>query len=169
MNKLLLALLCAALAACATPSSQRLGSIAATPINDLNLNDTAIPPILVLAKAQPYATPPDLRCAPLLAELALFDAVLGPDLDAPEPAVETGTGARAASVVGDAALGAVQRTVEGAIPLRGWLRKLSGAERRSREVAAAITAGSVRRGFLKGVALARACAVAPASTVAAAG
>ena len=165
----LLAALCAALAACATPQTQRLGSIAATPINDLNLNDSAIPPILLLATATPYAAPPDLSCQLLLAEVTQLDEVLGPDLDAPAPAVETGTGARAVSVVGDAAMGAVQRTVEGAIPFRGWVRKLSGAERHSREVAAAIAAGSVRRGYLKGVAYARACNGAPAKAVVAAG
>ena len=59
--------------------------------------------------------------------------------------------------VGNAAVGALQKTVEGAIPFRGWVRKLTGAERYSRKVAAAITAGSIRRAFLKGVAAADGC------------
>ncbi|MGZ5182034.1 MAG: hypothetical protein ACXWC2_16235, partial [Ramlibacter sp.] len=53
--------------------------------------------------------------------------------------------------------GAVQRTAEGLIPFRGWVRKLSGAERYSKKVAASITAGSVRRGFLKGFAASEHC------------
>jgi hypothetical protein len=37
------------------------------------------------------------------------------------------------------------------------VRKLSGAERYSKQVAAAIAAGTVRRAFLKGMAQASAC------------
>jgi hypothetical protein len=48
------------------------------------------------------------------------------------------------------------------IPFRGWVRKLDGAERHSKEVAAAIAAGSVRRAFLKGVGQTLGCA-APAA------
>ena len=59
-----------------------------------------------------------------------------------------------------AAVGALQRTAEGVIPFRGWIRKLSGAERHSRQVAAAITAGGVRRAFLKGVRASRSCGAA---------
>lgn len=55
------------------------------------------------------------------------------------------------------------------IPFRGWVRKLSGAERHSRKVEAAIAAGTVRRAFLKGVAITKDCSwrVAPSQTVAA--
>jgi len=44
------------------------------------------------------------------------------------------------------------------IPFRGWIRKLTGAERYSKRVAAAITAGAVRRAFLKGVRVMKNCA-----------
>jgi hypothetical protein len=43
------------------------------------------------------------------------------------------------------------------VPYRGWVRKLTGAERYSKEVAAAIAAGTVRRAFLKGVVVTRGC------------
>jgi hypothetical protein len=160
MNKLLLALIAAALSACAAPQTEKLGSIAATPLKDFNLSDTTIPPLLLQAKASPYAAPADQACPKLMAEVSAFDEVLGPDLDAPEGPEESRT-ARAAHAVNNAALGAVQRTVEGAIPFRGWVRKLSGAERQSRDVAAAIAAGTVRRGFLKGMAAAHNCAPLP--------
>jgi hypothetical protein len=48
------------------------------------------------------------------------------------------------------------------VPFRGWVRKLSGAERYSKEVAAAIAAGTVRRAYLKGLGEAKGCA-APAA------
>jgi hypothetical protein len=48
--------------------------------------------------------------------------------------------------IGDGVVaGAVQKAAEGVVPFRGWVRKLAGAERYSRQVAAAIAAGTVRR------------------------
>jgi len=41
--------------------------------------------------------------------------------------------------------------------MRSWIRKLSGAERRDREVQEAIAAGIARRTYLKGVGEARGC------------
>ncbi|MFL6657291.1 MAG: hypothetical protein ACJ8GW_04410 [Massilia sp.] len=161
MNKLLLALAATALVGCAAPQQERATGIAATPIHDLNIANTPIPPLLLQAKAAPYALPTDRQCPALQAAVVQLDEVLGPDLDAPDPTTDEGTGAKASAAVGNAAMGAVQRTVEGAIPFRGWVRKLSGAERHSREVAAAITAGTVRRSFLKGLAAGHACAPMP--------
>jgi hypothetical protein len=65
---------------------------------------------------------------------------------------------KASDVAEDQAVGAVQRTAEGLIPFRSWIRKLSGAERHSKHVSACITAGSVRRAFLKGLAASKHCA-----------
>lgn len=48
------------------------------------------------------------------------------------------------------------------IPFRGWVRKLTGAERYSRKVSAAIAAGAIRRAYLKGLGQAAGCA-APAA------
>ena len=89
-----------------------------------------------------------------------LDEVLGPDLDAPHTSGNTGLLDRGE----DAATGALQRTAEGVIPFRGWVRKLTGAERYARQVSAAITAGGVRRGYLRGLATAKACTAAPAKT-----
>ena len=44
-----------------------------------------------------------------------------------------------------------------AIPFRGWVRKLTGAERHDSFVQAAIIAGGVRRAYLKGLGEARGC------------
>jgi stage V sporulation protein SpoVS len=41
--------------------------------------------------------------------------------------------------------------------MRSWVRKLSGAEKNADEVRQAVLAGSVRRGYLKGVGLQLGC------------
>jgi hypothetical protein len=51
----------------------------------------------------------------------------------------------------------VRHTAEGLIPFRGWVRKLSGAERHSRLVAEAVAAGMTRRAYLKGLGQAQGC------------
>ena len=64
---------------------------------------------------------------------------------------------RGGVLAGNAALDAIKGAAEGLIPYRSWVRKLSGAERASKAVAAAISAGMVRRGFLKGLLQAQTC------------
>lgn len=150
-----------ALTACASSSQDKVANAATTPLSDLNVVRADIPDVLKAAAAAPYAPPADLSCPALAAGIQALDEVLGPDLDA--PAGKGGTGLLERGE--DAATGALQRTAEGVIPFRGWVRKLSGAERYARQVSAAITAGGVRRGFLRGLAVAKACvASTPAKT-----
>lgn len=149
------------LTACASSSQDKVATAATTPLSDLNVVRADIPDVLRAAAAAPYAMPADASCAGLAAGIRALDDVLGPDLDSPPNPNSPGLLERG----GDAATGALQRTAEGVVPFRGWVRKLSGAERYSRQVAAAITAGGVRRGFLKGLVLARACPVPQATAV----
>jgi len=146
-----------ALTACASNDSTRLGQAASTPLSDLNLVNAPIPELLQQAQKAPYAPPADSSCDALHAQVRALDEVLGPDLDTPPTESNPGLIERGGQFAGDAAVSAVQRTAEGVIPFRGWVRKLTGAERYSRQVAAAIAAGTVRRGFLKGMTAARAC------------
>jgi len=161
-----LALLAAAvlLTACASSNQDKVATAATTPLSDLNVVRADIPEVLRSAAAAPYALPADASCAGLAAAIKSLDEVLGPDLDAPATAGNPGLLDRGE----DAATGALQRTAEGVIPFRGWVRKLSGAERYARHVSAAITAGGVRRGFLRGMASAKACPAAPAAAASAA-
>ena len=145
------------LAACAGSSQDKVGSAATTPLSDLNVVRADFPDVLKAAAAAPYAQPADASCAGLAAGVRALDEVLGPDLDAPTTAGNPGLLERGE----DAATGALQRTAEGVIPFRGWVCKLSGAERYARQVSAAIAAGGVRRGFLRGLAAAKACTAAP--------
>lgn len=149
----------AALSGCASSdSSKKVSNAATTPLSDLNVVRADIPEVLKSAAAAPYAQPVDQSCPSLAASIRALDEVLGPDLDAPP----SGGSPSLLDRGEDAATGALQRTAEGVIPFRGWVRKLSGAERYARQVSAAITAGGVRRGFLRGLSAAKACTAAPA-------
>ncbi len=147
-----------------TPSkgSTQFADAATTPLSDLNLVRTEIPPILAAAQAGPYAVPLKASCEVFAANVQALDEALGPDLDAPVVTSDAGLAERGADAVGHAAVDALRSAAEGVIPFRGWVRKLTGAERYAREVAAAIAAGTVRRAFLKGLGQAQGCS-APAA------
>jgi hypothetical protein len=148
MTMLLLAAL--ALSACAN-GEKNVRDAATTPLSDLNVVRADIPPVLAAAQKAPYAAPADKSCAALATDVQALDAALGADLDT------RATGSNP-SLIERGASDALRNTAEGVIPFRGWVRKLSGAERYSREVAAAIAAGTIRRAYLKGIAQAGGCA-----------
>lgn len=175
-----MALACLALTACATsnaPSNAgddkaakagtQLTQAATSPLSDLNLARSNMPAVLIHAQVQPYAVSADRSCATLATEVQALDAALGPDLDAPGASQEAGLAEQGAQAVGDAAIGAVRGAAEGVLPFRGWLRKLTGAERRDREQAAAIAAGTIRRAYLKGMGQSMGCTPPAAPRVAA--
>jgi len=135
---------------------------ATQPLSDLNLVHAKVPPVLAEAQRGPYATPADQSCEALDTEVRELDAVLGADLDTPPTHSNPSLLERGGAIVTEAAAGAVKSAVQVAVPYRNWIRKLSGAEKYSKEVAAAIAAGGVRRAFLKGFRQARGCPVATA-------
>lgn len=145
------------LASCSTQQADGIASAATAPLGDLNLVNAPIPEVLRTAQAAPYARPASLACEALLADVRALDEVLGADLDTPPTDGNPGLLDRAGSLVVDQATSSLRRTTEGLIPFRSWVRRLSGAERYSRQVSAAIAAGTVRRSFLKGVAVAQQC------------
>jgi hypothetical protein len=137
--------------------------IATQPLSDFNLLSSEIPPVLVAAQKAPYAEPAGHSCPAVIQELQALDVALGPDVDAaPRPAADPGLVEQAAGAVGDFAVGTVKNTVntvvDGVVPFRSWVRRLSGAESHSSAVAAAISAGTLRRAFLKGWAQGTGCA-----------
>lgn len=143
-------------------SGTQFADAATTPLSDLNLVRADIPPVLAEAQKGAYLVPLKASCDVFAANVLALDEVLGPDLDAPVAASDAGLLERGADVLGNAAVGAFRSAAEGVIPFRSWVRKLTGAERYSREVAAAIAAGTVRRAFLKGLGQAQGCS-APAA------
>jgi hypothetical protein len=137
-----------------TAEANRSGvkGVAESPLRDLNVLRTKIPVVLLQAMADPYQRPDAGRCADLLTRLTPLDDALGDDLDAPTQKQEgmMDKGRTTALTVASGAASDV-------LPFRGWIRKLSGAERHDRYVQAAITAGAVRRAYLKGLGEAKGC------------
>jgi len=162
VKKLGFLLAVAVLAACASSESTRparadgtqvqgtVTQFVTTPLGDLNVIRTEIPQVLVAARKEPYALPADSSCAALAAEVQELSLVLGPDLDA-TPQGENDDSEDDGGVVVEAASGAIRGAAEGIMPFRGWVRKLSGAAGHTKEAAAAIHAGTVRRAFLMGL------------------
>lgn len=139
-----------------TKTRDQITDVAATPLNDLNLVHADIPAVLIIAQQAPYLPPVVQTCEALMHQVAALDAVLGADVDAPEPS-RPSLIMRGTTAVSHAAVGAFRGAAEAVVPYRSWVRKLTGAERYTKEVAAAITAGTARRAFLKGVGHARGC------------
>lgn len=159
------------LSACAvrdtTPDSRptsRIGEAVTAPLVDLNLLRTKIPEVLIEVQKSPYQKPADMDCMALSAEIQALDEALGPDLDAPIPDIDPTLIERGRSEAGDAAIDALKGAAVGWIPYRGWVRKLTGAERHSKEVSTAIAAGIVRRAYLKGIGQSHGCP-APAAPI----
>lgn len=156
------------LSACATKTQDSMSTAATTPLSDLNIVRADIPEVLEQARKQPYELPADRSCAAVAAQVRALDDVLGADLDAPATEATRSLVERGTEAVAKSAIGAVQRTAEGVVPFRSWVRKLSGAERYSKNVSSAIAAGTARRAFLKGVNAASGCASGAPSQVTAA-
>ena len=64
---------------------------------------------------------------------------------------------RNAAYAAKSAVAAVKDVTEGWIPMRSWVRYMSGAEAHSSAVQSAIAAGEARRAFLKGIAQSKGC------------
>ena len=169
-STLLAAVMALSVAGCASPDTAKgaakegiqLQKAVEAPLADLNLVQEKIPVVLEAAVKAPYALPSQRDCAALANEVRVLDGALGADLDTPPTAADPGLIARGSDLMGDTANDALKGAAESVIPFRGWVRKLDGAERHSKEVAAAIAAGAVRRAFLKGVGQTLGCA-APAA------
>ncbi len=126
-------------------AARTAGDVAMTPLSDLNLRKDEIPEALQDAAIAPYASEKLVNCAAIVTEIDRLTAVLGPDVELIDADDGLNVGDVAKSVVG------------GLIPFRGIVRQLSGAAKREKQFQAAIYAGAVRRGFLKGLGQERQC------------
>lgn len=123
-----------------------------SPLRDVNLMRSKIPAVLQTALDDPYRRPAPANCSGIIDEVTRLNQALGDDLDADE-LKETSMGGRAK----EEALNAIAGLASDVIPFRGWVRKITGAERHDRTVQQAIAAGAVRRAYLKGLGEARGC------------
>jgi hypothetical protein len=121
--------------------------VATSPLKDVGVIREKIPQVLIDARTGTYVLPSPLTCATIFDAVDALDAELAPDLDQDSTQLKSGM---SATEIGET-------VVHGLMPMRSWIRKLSGAEKNANEVQAAIVAGSVRRGYLKGVGLQMHC------------
>lgn len=121
--------------------------VARTPLQDFNIDTDPIPEVLVKAMRDPYASEGLRKCNAIRAEIAELDRVMGADFDiAKDEDATLSEGRVAKSIVGMV------------IPFRGLVREISGANAKEREYNLALTAGFVRRSYLKGLGHGRGCA-----------
>ncbi len=128
-------------------------SAAQAPLHDLNLTRQGIPPILLSAITNAYDRPTPLDCGEITRQIRALDVALGADFDEPD----TPQNPSLTQKSGRVALALVHGAAESLLPFAGFVRTLSGAQRHDQLVIEAITAGSVRRGYLKGLGEARRC------------
>lgn len=131
---------------------------ATAPLEDLNLKQKSIPPVLARAVTDPYDLTGLTRCEPIAAEIGRLDAALGPDLDEAPPPDTRSKGKKVADAAYGAGVAGVRDTTRDVLPFRGWIRKLTGAAKHDKAIAKAVQSGSVRRGYLKGVGMRMNCA-----------
>lgn len=107
------------------------------------------------------------HCEAIGHEIALLDTALGLDLDQVSEARRRDIAERGGEFASHTALSTVKGAAESIIPVRGLVREVTGAEKHQKAIDNAITAGRVRRGFLKGLGIKVNCAppAAPAGFV----
>jgi hypothetical protein len=130
-----------------------LGTAAAAPLHDLNVTRQGIPPVLLAAITNPYDPPRPLDCGEISRQLSELNSVLGADLDEPETPQAPSLTRKNGKLV----LALIHGAAEGLLPFFGYVRTLSGAQHHDQLVIEAITAGSVRRGYLKGLGESHGC------------
>lgn len=131
---------------------------ATSPLEDLNLRRIEIPGVLTRAVKNPYDMDGLDRCEQIAGEVGRLDEALGRDMDEQPPPDKRTKLQKAGDAAHDAAADGAKAGVDHFIPFRGWIRKLTGAERHDKKVQQAIKAGSIRRGYLKGVGMHKNCA-----------
>ena len=136
-------------------TAQSMTSVAESPLNDLNLKTQKIPPILLAAINDPYAPLDRLNCRSIGAEIDRLYAALGRDFDDPAPPKDTSV--KGATKPGGDGLKLMHSAAQMFIPYDGFVRTLSGAQKRDEKVMAAINAGDARRAYLKGLGESRNC------------
>ena len=135
-----------------------VSGVATAPLRDINVLRTQIPPVLLEALADPYAKPDPLKCVQIVALIAPLDEALGPDVDAERsPDTEKGLISKGYDLAQNEVVGMAVDTAQDIIPLRSWVRRLTGAQQHDRLVRSAIVAGGVRRAYLKGLGETKGC------------
>ncbi|AOH84071.1 hypothetical protein AWL63_08905 [Sphingomonas panacis] len=145
-------------AATAQQNDNSLGHTVTQPLRDVRIKDEKIPAVLQRAASAPYSSVGTQSCAAITAQIRDLNGALGPDVDT--PAKKKGEGSAIAAAGARAVLGTL-------IPGLGLVRVITGADKAQRRAEAAVYAGAVRRGYLKGIGVAKRCRAPAAPTAAA--
>lgn len=129
----------------ASKAESGLGNALMTPLSDLNLRRKEIPALL-LALTSTYEPVEDSSCDGIASLVTELDSVLGTDDDG----VVT-------KDKGDVALGVIAGATGSIIPLRGVVRRATGASKLEARTIAAFQRGLARRAFLKGIGSEKGC------------
>jgi hypothetical protein len=121
------------------------------PFRDFNITRTKIPPVLLEAMNDAYERPTPNSCTSISFQIKRLNEALGPDLDQPVSTDHPSLLTRGGNSARNAGLDAMRTGVQSQIPFDGVIRFISGANHHDREIMAAIQAGAVRRGYLKGL------------------
>ena len=132
-----------------------LGGAVTQPLEDLNLKRKLIPAVLLRAEEDPYSLDRMESCEAIAAEVGKLDDALGPDMDEPPP--PRSRSQRVGEEGGEMVLMGVRSAATDFIPMRGWVRRLTGAQQHSAHVQKAIRAGAMRRSYLKGIGMRENC------------
>jgi hypothetical protein len=139
-----------------TPSqegSKSLTTAAEAPLHEMNLVGQKIPPVLLAALADPYASPSPPTCDTLADAVADLTVALGPDFDNLPP-----TGRKKLTESGGLGLQLANSAAGSLLPFHGYIGYLTGATKRDQLILRALNAGSARRAYLKGLGEAQRCA-----------
>ncbi|WP_448502330.1 hypothetical protein [Sphingomonas sp.] len=128
---------------------RKAGDIATQPARDVGAVKREVPSVLLAAAESPYASDDLANCAAIAGNIAALNAVLGDDYDVPRAEDKQDAGKMA-----EAGGKFVVNTI---LPFRGLVREVSGAAAADRRLEAAQDAGIARRGFLRGLQVARKC------------
>ncbi len=138
-----------------TQTKNGLPKAAMSPLEDLNLTRSPIPPILKGIES-PYDVPDDISCRQIAAIVTQLDAALGPDWDTENPDERLST-EKLADEASTAALDTISSTASSLIPFRSLVRRATGAYAYQKKYNRAYKLGAQRRAYLKGIGLARGC------------
>ena len=139
-----------------TPSQEGAKSLttaAEAPLHEMNLVGQKIPPVLLAALADPYASPSPLTCDTLADAVDTLTVALGPDFDNLPPAER-----KKLTESGGLGLQLANSAAGSLLPFHGYIGYLTGATKRDQLIMRALNAGSARRAYLKGLGEAQRCA-----------
>ncbi|AMO71948.1 hypothetical protein [Sphingorhabdus sp. M41] len=109
-----------------------------------------VPQKLIDIQENPYSLGGMRGCAAIIAEVSELNAVLGPDVNEKVDKSLAKKREQTAARVAGSAIGSI-------IPFGGIIGEVTGANAERRRYNEAVYAGTVRRGFLKGVGLQKGC------------